>query len=123
MRIAMPGYMPFPNETVTLTSHCARCKNIDGEQNNAKLMLTNMRLVYEWSSKTRMGDELSCLSYPLTSWRLRKMRFERIAKLQIMKQASNSTQPGRKSPSFSVARRKTRAVRWLPHGWTQSIWR
>ena len=29
MRIAMPGYMPFPNETVTLTSHCARCKNID----------------------------------------------------------------------------------------------
>lgn len=61
----MPGYMPFPNETVTFTSHCARCKNIDGEQNNAKLMLTNMRLVYEWSSKTRMGDELSCLSYPL----------------------------------------------------------
>ena len=65
MRIAMPGYMPFPNETVTLTSHCARCKNIDGEQNNAKLMLTNMRLVYEWSSKTRMGEDLSCLSYPL----------------------------------------------------------
>ena len=61
----MPGYMPFPNETVTLTSHCARCKNIDGEQNNAKLMLTNMRLVYEWSSKTRMGEDLSCLSYPL----------------------------------------------------------
>lgn len=51
MRIAMPGYMPLPNEMVTLTSHCARCKNIDGEQNDAKLMLTNMRLVYEWSRK------------------------------------------------------------------------
>ena len=56
MRIAMPGYMPFPNETVTTHPAIARAtKNIDGEQNNAKLMLTNMRLVYEWSSKTWMG--------------------------------------------------------------------
>ena len=72
----MPGYMPFPNETVTLTSHCARCKNIDGEQNNAKLMLTNMRLVYEWSSKTRMGEDVrkaitaKCIGCraPLSGW-------------------------------------------------------
>ncbi len=83
-----------------LISHCARCKNIDGEQNNAKLMLTNMRLVYEWSSKTRMGDELSCLSYPLNELATQKDEIERIAKLQIMKQASNSTQPGRKSLRF-----------------------
>lgn len=61
----MPGYMPLPNETVSLTSHCARCKNIDGEQDNAKLMLTNMRLVYEWNNKKWTGDGLSCLTYPL----------------------------------------------------------
>lgn len=61
----MPGYIPFPNETVTLTSHCAFCRNIDGEQNNTRLMLTNMRLVYEWSGRRRMGEDLSCVSYPL----------------------------------------------------------
>lgn len=61
----MSGYMPFPHEKVTLDSHCVRCKNIDGEQSDAKLMLTNMRLVYEWSSKRWMGEELLCLSYPL----------------------------------------------------------
>ena len=27
----MPGYMPFPNETVTLTSFIAPYKSIDGE--------------------------------------------------------------------------------------------
>ncbi len=61
----MSGYIPFPHEKVTLDSHCVRCKNIDGEQSDAKLMLTNMRLVYEWSSKRWMGEELLCLSYPL----------------------------------------------------------
>lgn len=60
----MSGYMPLPNETVTLTSR-AFCKNIDGGRNNGKLMLTNMRLVYEWSGERRMGEDLSCLSFPL----------------------------------------------------------
>ena len=68
----MSGYIPFPNEKVTLASHCARCKNIDGEQSDAKLMLTNMRLVYEWSSKRWMGEELLCPSYPLNELETQK---------------------------------------------------
>ena len=121
MRIAMPRYIPFPNETVTLTSHCARCKNIDGEQNNAKLMLTNMRLVYEWSSKTRMGDELSCLSYPLNELATQKDEIRADCQTSDY-ETSFKLHPAGEEVSF-VFRRKTRAVRWLPHGWTQSIWR
>ena len=115
----MSEYMQLPNETIVLTDDSVHCDNIKGRQ-DGKLILTNMRLVYEWSGKRRTGGNRSCLIYPLNELETQADEIRTDCRASDY-EATMKLYPGGREISFIFSNPEKNASRKMAASWLDAI--